>query len=42
MGDYHTCGITSNELYCWGWNREGQHGSGDAWVSIGSLVEVTN
>jgi len=44
MSDYHTCGIviTSGELYCWGWNREGQHGSGDAWVSIGSLVEVTN
>lgn len=44
MGNYHTCGITitTGELYCWGWNREGQHGSGDAWVSIGSLVEVTN
>ena len=42
LSDYHTCSVAGNELYCWGWNREGQHGSGDAWISIGSLVEVTD
>ncbi len=28
-GTYHTCGIESGALYCWGWNEYGQLGTGN-------------
>lgn len=32
-GAYHTCGINSGELFCWGYNSYGQIGNGNASIN---------
>jgi alpha-tubulin suppressor-like RCC1 family protein len=40
-GDAHTCGLTTNGVaYCWGWNFDGQLGTGSAGAPSGTPVIV--
>ena len=40
-GDVHTCGVTTGgAAYCWGWNNEGQLGTGDTTRSASPVAVV--